>query len=131
MNYDSDSDRSNSIVGFKKSQNKTGTDYRTNFALDAAHLLALRTLCNHVSDDEFTETVTILLLGVAQLLDDAKRETHDTPPTDYPLDYYDSSISSDSEIPYLQSLFDSDKSYDNLSVISSIYLIPNPKSHPA
>ena len=52
MNYDSDSDRSNSIVGFKKSQNKTGTDYRTNFALDAAHLLALRTLCNHVSDDE-------------------------------------------------------------------------------
>ena len=49
MNYDSDSDRSNPIVGFKKSQNKTSIEYRTNFALDEAHLLALRTLCNHVS----------------------------------------------------------------------------------
>ena len=29
MNYDSDSDRINPIVGFKKSQNKTGTDYQT------------------------------------------------------------------------------------------------------
>ena len=51
MNYDSDgkSDGSNPIIGFKKAQNKTSTEYRTNFALDAAHLMALRTLCNHVS----------------------------------------------------------------------------------
>ena len=117
MNYDSDSDRSNPIVGFKKSQNKTSTEYRANFSLDAAHLLALRTLCSHVSDDEFTETVTILLLGVAQLLDDAQKKKHDAPPSNYPLDCSDSSTSSES----LQSLFDSDKS-DDLSVISSIFL---------
>ena len=119
MNYDSDDNinENDPIIGFKKSHNKTSTEYRANFALDASHLLALRTLCQHVSEDEFTETITILLLGVAQLLDEAKKQ-NETAMNNYQFDIDDSSGSSMSVLSGLQSLYNSDTSSEDLSMIS-------------
>jgi hypothetical protein len=52
----------------------TSPDFRAAFALDAKDLLALRTLCDHVEDDEFQTVMIITIVGIAELLDTARKE---------------------------------------------------------
>ena len=61
----------NPVISFRKSHNKTSTEYRSFFALDSHDMLVLRTLSCKISDNNFIETISILDLGIAQLLDDA------------------------------------------------------------
>ena len=118
---DSDTDNSNPIIRFKRCHNRTSTEYRSVFALDAAHLLALRTLCKHIEEDEFTEIITILLLGIAQLLDNARKE-EEMICRNHPMASFNTlaSESTNSMISGLQSSDDSDSFYSNLSSLSSL-----------
>eukprot|EP00979_Chaetoceros_neogracilis_P017674 scaffold10262_cov131-Chaetoceros_neogracile.AAC.1 len=65
---------SDPVVGFRKPSNMTSPDFRAAFALDAKDLLALRTLCDHVEDDEFQTVMIITIVGIAELLDTARKE---------------------------------------------------------
>lgn len=108
---------SNPVIGFKKAQNKTSTKYCFMFGLDAAHLLALRTMCKHVSDDKFTDTTTILLLGNGQLLDEAKNSTisHHMASINSALSEYVDSIMSSLQ-------FSDDSDYISISLYSLSFL---------
>ena len=65
---------SDPVVGYRKPSNMTSPDYRASFALDAKDLLVLRTLCDHVEDDEFQTVMIITIVGIAELLDTARKE---------------------------------------------------------
>jgi len=63
------------IIGIRQSTNKTSPDYRAAFALCAKDLSALRTLCDHVEDDdEFEIIITVLFIGLFDLKKKAGRE---------------------------------------------------------
>ena len=49
------------IVGMRMRTNRTSTDHRAALALDAKDLLILRTLCDHVSNDEFADSIQTYL----------------------------------------------------------------------
>ena len=66
-------------VGMRMATNSTSTDHCAAFALDAKDLLTLRTLCDHVSDEEFTDSIAILVLGLTHLKEKAEQDQSELP----------------------------------------------------
>ena len=68
------SEDSDPIIGWRKSNRDTSYDYRKPFALDAKTLLAVRTLCKHVDEDDFCIMIATLVMALSLLLDKATEE---------------------------------------------------------
>ena len=67
------------IVGMRMRTNRTSTDHRAALALDAKDLLILRTLCDHVSNDELADSIAILVLGLTRLKEKAEQDQSELP----------------------------------------------------
>ena len=90
LDYASDDDY---IVGFRKPSNKTSPELRAAFALNANDLRTLRLLCQQINDDDFLQTITVLVVGIGHLLDEANKSRNKSHP--YHVSFSDSSISSE------------------------------------